>query len=268
MPAALTFLARKSSSRVIVHCHGTDPKYNIKHFIAKRLFAPVIDIFSTDCCACSLAAAKCKYNKRSLKRLILLNNGIDLTRFKSDDSKRQEYRRIIGASDNEKIIGHVARFDKNKNQSFLVELLCDILKKDSSYKLLLVGDGITLPDIKSLINKFHLNDKVILTGNVSNVQDYMQAMDLFAFPSKHEGLGIVGIEAQACGLPCVFSTGVPSEAKITDNVEFISLADKSKWIETIERMITVPKADNAEQIREAGYDINDTAEKLKNLYLN
>ena len=92
-------------------------------------------------------------------------------------------------------------------------------------------------------------------------------MDIFILPSKYEGLGMAGIEAQACGLPCIFSTGVPIEAKLTENVEFIPLEDKEKWIEAIERMIIVPKADNTEQIRKAGYDIKETAQKLKEIYL-
>ena len=153
------------------------------------------------------------------------------------------------------------------SHSFIIDFFSELYKKSDNYKLLLVGEGELKENVLSRVTELMLTDSVVFTGNVSNVQDYMQAMDLFVLPSLFEGLGIVGIEAQACGLPCVFSTGVPEEAKLTENVEYISL-DKNKWIETIEKMIVLSKTDNTEKIRASGYDIVETAKKLENIYLN
>ena len=166
------------------------------------------------------------------------------------------------------VIGHVGRFSKEKNHDYLIDIFFEIQKKDNRYKLLLLGDGALKDSLKLKAEKSGLSDSVVFTGNVSNVQDYMQAMDLFVLPSEYEGLGIVGIEAQACGLPCVFSTGVPEEAKLTENVKFVPLEDKDKWVATIKKMIKLPKLDNTEKIREAGYDINETAKQLESIYLS
>lgn len=260
--------AQKSGKKIIVHSHSTSKKKrSLKHLVAKALFNPVINAVPDIYCACSVAAGKSKFSKKNMKKLLVLKNGIDTVLFGIDDLKRTEYRRKLGFKDGDRVIGHVGRFAFQKNHEFIIDLFAELHKKSNRYKLLLIGDGELRQSIEEKVNKAGLTDSVIFTGNVNNVQDYMQAMDLFILPSLFEGLGIVGIEAQACGVPCVFSTGVPVEAKLTENVEFIPLEDKTKWIETIGRMILIPKSDNARQIREAGYDIKAMAKFLLESFL-
>ena len=253
--------------RIIVHSHATGTAGGLKHKLIKALSVPIFFFCPTDFFACSKAAGKWKYPKSIANRkLQIIKNGIDLDLFRIDDSKRSEYRKRFNFSDKDLVIGHVGRFAEEKNHVFIIDIFKELHKKDNKYKLLLVGDGELKESIQARVAKAGLTDSVIFTGSVNNVQDYMQAMDLFILPSLFEGLGIVGIEAQACGLPCIFSTGVPDEAKLTDNVEFVSLEDKDEWINTIERMISLPKSDNTEQIRAAGYDIKETAKKLEGIY--
>lgn len=134
--------------------------------------------------------------------------------------------------------------------------------------MLLVGDGELAEDIKQQVESKGLRDVVIFTGNVDNVQDYYQAMDCFLLPSLYEGLGIVAVEAQAAGLACVLSTGVPEDAVIGSNVCRLDLSDPQAWVKTILSLRDTPPADNTVKIKAAGYDIEDTAAHLRGLYLS
>ena len=269
-PLAIASLSSKMNNieKIILHSHSSGLN-NVKHKIAKLLLNPLFFICPTDFIACSMAAGESKFPKFVVKnKLEIIKNGIDLDRFNINEEKRDEYRNKLGCTDDDMIIGHVGRFSDEKNHEFIIDLFSELHKKDNRYKLLLVGDGELKDSIQSKAEALGLSDFITFTGNVDNVQDYMQAIDLFILPSKYEGLGIVGVEAQACGLPCIFSTGVPEEAKLTDNVEFLSLEDKNQWIETVEKMIKMPKSDNTEIIRTSGYDIKDTARRLEEIYLS
>ena len=105
------------------------------------------------------------------------------------------------------------------------------------------------------------NIDVIFTGTVTNLQDYYQAMDLFILPSKSEGLGLVLIEAQASGLPCVASADViPKEAKITELLDYIPLGQgKEKWAE-----LCVYKANHSPTDRKAYSEVvNNTQFEIR-----
>ena len=121
-------------------------------------------------------------------------------------------------------------------------------------------------ELKRQVCEEQIEDKVIFAGAVDDVEDYLQAMDVFAFPTLFEGLGNVVIEAQTAGLKCICSTGVPKETQLTRNIEYIKL-EKEKWIEAIlkykEGYVRV-KTD--EQIRKAGYDITEEIKKLERIY--
>lgn len=254
------------TNRVLVHSHSIGT-IGINHFLGKFLSWFVFRFSVDEYLACSLEAGKRKFPGYAVKnKLTIIKNGIDLDTYKIDTVKQAEYRRFLGVKDDEILIGHVGRFDDGKNHKFIIELFFELRKKSTKYKLLLLGDGPLVDEIKAKVKEYEVEDSVIFTGNVDNVFDYLQAMDVFLFPSKFEGLGIALVEAQACGIPAITSTGVPKEAKLTDYVEFISLEDKQRWIDTIEYFSQLPKTDNTEIIRSAGYDIKSTAELIKNVF--
>ncbi len=253
--------------KIIVHSHNSNIKESLKHIVVKTVCFPLLRYCPTDYCACSKTAGIWKFPKKIVdKKLVVLKNGIDLDTYNINENIRNEYRQKLNLKSEDAVIGHIGRFTEQKNHKFLIELFAEIKKKSDKYKLLLVGDGEFSDEIRTKVKNEGIEDSVIFTGNVNNVQDYMQAMDVFVLPSLFEGLPIVGVEAQASGLPTIFSTGVTEEAKLTDNVEYISLDDKKKWIETIERFSALPKADNAEKIRAAGYDIKSTAQIVREMY--
>ena len=136
--------------------------------------------------------------------------------------------------------------------------------------MLLVGDGEDREKLETQLNELNLTDKVILTGNVTNVQDYLQVMDVFVLPSRFEGFPIVAVEAQNAGLPVVLSDTITPDVKLTDDTIFLSLKDTmgSVWTEEILRFKNYEREDGSKKIKRAGYDIKSTAETVRILYLS
>ncbi len=98
------------------------------------------------------------------------------------------------------------------------------------------------------------------------MEDYLQAMDVFLFPSRFEGLGIAAVEAQASGLPAIASEAVPGDAGITENTVFLSTDSPEKWAEKAAEFAKLPRRDNREIIRKKGFDIMSTSKEIKDLY--
>lgn len=254
--------------RILVHSHSTGIP-SVKHTIIKTVFGFVIKTCATDFLACSMDAGRTKYPKEIVEnKLLILKNGIPISAYRRDEIKRSEIRKQLGIPDDRFVLGHVGRFSAEKNHHFLVEVFSQIHKELPDSKLLLVGDGELAADIEKQVESKDLRGVVIFTGNVDNVQDYYQAMDCFLLPSLYEGFPFVTVEAQAAGLPCVISTGVPTDVMISSNIFRLDLSDPQAWVKTILSLRDTPPADNTEKIKAAGYDIEDTAAYLRGLYLS
>lgn len=166
------------------------------------------------------------------------------------------------------IIGHVGMFNKQKNHEFLLEIFKDIAKENSDAYLLLVGNGPDYQYINELISKHEFRERIICYGECANVYDVYSAMDVFVLPSKHEGLGIVLLEAQINGLKCIASNVVPREVSISDNIKFLSLENKQEWISEILKKDESDRNENyVKNIQKVQYyDIRKNAEDLANIY--
>lgn len=257
---------------VIVHIHSTDVDGKFRllkkvfHNGCKRAFqnAP------TEKIACSELAAKWLYDVETIEnnKYILLKNGIEINKYTFTQSIREEYREKVGWN-NKKIIINIGRMEEQKNQLFLLKVFNEILKKDDDYRLIIIGKGSLEKRILDKISELKINDMVKVVPYTDDVEKYLWASDLFLLPSLSEGLGIVVIEAQAAGLPTIVSNGVPKEAFVTDLISSISLDESEKeWAEKIININLNNKRDEnyAQSVKDAGYDIKDTAEKLLKLY--
>lgn len=165
------------------------------------------------------------------------------------------------------MLGFVGRFSNEINVGFLIETFNKLLSIDNNYLLMLVGDGVEKDMIKEMIDKFNLKDKVIFAGVRNNIDFMMSAFDTLLFPSIYEGLPIVLIEAQSSGLPCLVSTGISKDAKITSLVTILNLSSE-KWIDQI---IQSKKCENrknyAEIVMNSEYDLKFTVKEMEDLYL-
>ena len=258
--------ARKSGiAKVIVHSHASGIE-SLKHKIIRFVFGFMLRKNVTDFLACSEEAGVMKYSSDVVrKKLVVIKNGIDIDKYKYNAAKRERIREELGLEKNF-VLGHVGRFSEEKNHEYLVDVFDKIYKQILNSKLLLVGDGELQVKIQDKVKELGLEASVIFVGNVDNVQDYYQAMDVFVFPSRCEGLPFVTVEAQTAGLPCVISKGAPETVKLTDNVFRIDLADKQSWIDKIVALRNVRRSNDSESVRKAGYDIRDTAEQIRELY--
>ena len=177
---------------------------------------------STKLVACGEATGKKEYKG---KDYTLLYNAIDLEKFKFNSESRVKIRNKYCISDNHIVLGHIGRFISIKNHKFLLEILSEIVKKDSNYVLMLIGDGELKEEIEKAVKKMHLENNVRFVGVVANANEYYSAMDAFLLPSLFEGLPMVGIEAQTSGLNCLFSNNI-DEKVIIDNIELSNKYDR------------------------------------------
>lgn len=253
----------------IYHSHSAyvEGKSFIKLFIYS-IMRRKITSWATNYLACSKLAANWMFEKKLIdsNKVQVVNNGIILDKFAYDEKIRNEYRKEFNVED-KKVIGHVARFKDQKNHTFLIDIMEELVKKDSNYVLWLIGKGDLEQEIKEKVSRLNLEDNVKFLGVRDDVNKLMQAMDIFVLPSIYEGLPVVGIEAQASGLKCLFSNKITDEVIVTDKCKSIEL-NKEMWVsELLEYDNLENKRNCTKEIKEAGYDMEKTVQDLYMLYL-
>ena len=260
----------------IIHAHnGAFALYSL--YCAKKNKIP-IKIFCksklkkniTNKWACGNQAVKFYYGNDVFKNgdYTIIHNAINLNKFIYNIEIRNKIRNNYNFKNDNIVIGHVGRFSPIKNHPFLIKIFSNLLLKNEKYRLVLIGDGEDENKIKKMVDNLKLQDKVLFLGNIEN--EWYQAFDLFILPSINEGLPVVGIEAQASGLPCVFSKTVPQEIDVTGNCTFIDLNDNVNiWIDNIEKVVsTFKRKDTSHLLSKNGYDISQETKKLEKLYLD
>lgn len=253
----------------VAHAHSQLlEKRNLKTRIYEAIMRFLILTCSTDLVSCGKAAGERLYGKKVFKKKgQLILNGTDCKSFAYSEEKRKMIRAELGLGD-AFIIGHAGHLAPVKNQSFLIELMPDILKKNPNAFLLLLGNGPDKAMLEQKIAELQLEENVIMTGNVRNVADYLSATDVFAFPSLYEGMPLTLIEAQANGLPTLVSENITQQLMITDLISNKNISQgAAKWAEFINNDAKQRRF-YTDKIREAGFDIRTEAERLQNIYLN
>lgn len=247
----------------IAHAHSTSQDKNVKYLL-KLFYRNQISNYATRLMACGTEAGDWMFGGENFK---ILNNAIDAKRYVYDRDVRDRMRTKFGIKSNEFVVGHVGRFSPPKNHEFLVDVFAEISKQRPS-KLLLVGDGSLRSNIEQKVKRLGLEAAVIFTGRRSDVANLLQAMDVFVFPSVYEGLGMATIEAQAAGLPCFVSNGVPMECDLTGLVRQIPLSMSAKaWAHEVIGAQNIERHNTYDTIKAKGYDIINNAEKLQDFYL-
>ena len=205
-------------------------------------------------------------------RFICAKNGISVKEFKFNSEARSDFRKKYNIGDDTIVVGHVGRFERAKNHSFIIKVFCIFHKNHPNSILLLVGDGTLKSDIKKLVDTFELTSSVIFLDKTSAIANAMMAMDVFVMPSLAEGLGIVAIEAQTTGLPIVVSNGVPSEAHVTDRCCALSLdMPPIVWSEKLYELLSIScesRLAYSKRVYDKGYDIKTVSEQMMHIFLD
>lgn len=256
----------------IAHSHSTTNKKEKSKNLMKQLLRPFSKVFATDYMCCSELAGRWLFGDKEYDKgnVYLLNNAIDLDKFKYDETVRKEKRKELNIDDDTLVIGHVGRFVEQKNHRFLIDIFNEVHKQNENSILLLVGQGPLMEEIKEKVKSLGIEDCVKFLGQRNDINELYQVMDLFLFPSLYEGLGMVAVEAQVSGLPCVVSTEIPEIAKVTEKITFINLENKIEiWTEIIFKYL---KNINRKNINFTNgikkYDIIKETTKLEKKYLN
>lgn len=262
--------AKRYGAYTIAHSHNTKSQRfwqsKIYYLLSHRVIH-IADFFM----ACSIQAGDDRFGKviTDKQNFKVINNGINVEQYKYSEERHRRLKKEFGMSD-KMVFGHVGRFSQQKNHQFLIDIFYEIQKKQDNAVLILVGRGNLEEEVRKQISNLGIEKKVLLLGVRKDIPDLMNLFDAFIFPSFFEGFGIVGIEAQATGLPCFFSDGIVKEAVVTDNVYVYSLKlEASIWARNILKELKgFRREDKSKRVRDAGFDIKNTSEEIEKFYLS
>ena len=249
---------------IILHSHNSQGMHPGLH----KIFRKALGAMKIERYACSREAAEWMFGKKCVKKnqVHIVKNGIVPEEFAFSEAGRKAKRKELNIED-KVTIGHIGRFAKQKNHEFLLGIFKEFVKLEKNAVLLLIGDGELRPFIQKKAEELGVLEKVKFLGIREDIKELLWAMDVFVFPSLYEGLGISAVEAQAAGLPCLLSTGVPTECKMTDDVEFLSLEVSAEvWAEQMRKICKQGHLNTERAINRAGYNINETVQFLENNY--
>ena len=252
----------------VCHAHSSSSGHGLEGFVRWGLGVWLKRV-ATDFMSCGEGATICWYGENYLQKAKIVPNAVDMDKYGFDVSVRQTKRDLLRLSADDCVLGMVSRFHPVKNHLFALDVLADLKQRECNTKLLFVGDGGLRSAREEKIVTLGLQNDVILAGLVSDVPNYLQAMDVVLMPSLNEGLPVSLIEAQANGLSVVASQGVPHEVDVTGNVMFLPLEVKV-WADYLTtKMTQTVKRDSeaVEKVRRAGYDIKTASKQLGNWYL-
>lgn len=235
---------------------GGQIKSLLPHKIGQMLWMKYVDTMI----APSDLAAKYTFGEKNYKdgRVYKLNNGLDLNAYRFDIEKRKMIRMKYNIPKDATVLGHVGRFAKQKNHTFLIQVFASYIQKHPDAYLMLIGDGDLRADIERQVANFGLTERTIFVGQTDEISAYLAAMDVFVFPSLYEGMPNTVIEAQASGLPCVISNTITKEANVTGNVSYLAIDQAERWGDFIAE-INLERRKNVEM---SAYDIKEVVKRF------
>lgn len=200
----------------------------------------------------------------NINNTAVIKNGIDFNHFVNVEESKESIRKTLNIPDNSYVIGQVGRFTYQKNPEFTLNIFKQLLEKRPDSYLLMIGRGKQEKMIRDMIRNLDIEDHVLILKNRDDIPRLLKALDVFIFPSRFEGLGIVLIEAQVVGLPCVISDNIPKQAYQSPNITCLSLEEKPEvWVDSLlNPQGNISSWGNIEE-----YDMNKEIKNLEALYL-
>lgn len=249
----------------IAHSHNTAlrksrtrPVKLLVHQAAKEVFAGS----ATDLWACSRQAAQFMFPSRVLKGkgFQFIPNGIDTDRFRFNAAVREKVRKELGVQ-GQYVMGHIGRLCYQKNQDFLLDVFYEVMKRRPESILLLVGEGPDRSALEEKAGRLGIADNVIFYGTSDRVERLLWAMDVFVMPSRFEGLPVTAVEAQASGLPCLFSKEITEECRLSHGTIFLSM--KGGPVYWAEILLKFQRSDSVFVPFNGDFEIRMVAKRIK-----
>lgn len=261
--AAMFYLAsaKKYGIKVrILHSHNSQGADGVIKRMRNSVMNRMGINLATDYVACSHMAAEYLFGEK--RKTHILYNAINIDRYGYREDVREKLRERYDVKD-KLVVGHIGRFQAQKNHKFILDIVETVT--DDRICFLLLGDGPLREYIEQEAQRRRLADRIIFAGSVKNAEDYYQMMDVFILPSLYEGLPVVGVEAQAAGLPCLMSDAITEEVSLSQNIRFLPIDDVGIWIRNIQD-IDKSRKDNRDRIVSRGFAIESEAKNLFDMY--
>lgn len=259
------YLAAKKAhiKKIVVHSHssGINGHHHKINYLMHILAKPIVKSAKYKC-ACSDVAAQWMFD--TTNGVTIIRNGVDVPKFSFNSAEREKIRESHGI-ENKIVIGSVSDFSYQKNPEFIFELL-KRFKNNDKYVFLLVGNRPSGCLLKELVDKDKSIKNVLFAGAVTNVQDYLSAMDVFILPSRFEGLPMCALEAQVNGLYTIISDKVSEETKCSKHFDRLPL-DAKVWEDKIKAIdFGYDRADQALFLDEDNASSSNMADEFKRIY--
>lgn len=260
----------------ICHSHNTrwECTKTVKEKVLFNILKKMAILFSNKYVACGEDAAKFLYGDTNMKKkdIFILNNGIDIDSFITDEDDIKRLKRELLIKNNDLIIGHIGRFYEQKNHRFIIKLSCALHKKDINFKILLIGEGPLKESIINEVKEHKLEDKVLFLGKRTDVPLLFNVFDVFLLPSLYEGLPLVLVEAQAAKVNSIVASTVTKEVDLgLDLVDFLDIEDNiDLWVELLVKRSKNRHLNKSKDVYETltarGYNVSKNIDDLYYLY--
>lgn len=264
----LTFFLRPLSKRYgiknfIVHCHAT--KYSDKFIssIRNAILCFPIKFMDINRVACSELAGNFLYGTN--KKFFVVRNAIDIEKFSYCEQERMRIRDKLLIND-KLVIGHIGRFEKQKNHKFIIKIFKSILDENKNAILILIGEGHLKSEVERIVNHYGISENVIFIGRTEKIKEFLSAFDVFILPSIYEGFPVSAIEAQANGLRCFLSDKITEEAVLSKNIIRLPIKNEILWSKEIIKYKNSYKHENISDRLKKEFDIKITVKKLEHFY--
>lgn len=257
---------RRGIPVIIAHAHNAKMDKDKKllfRLMWKRRMRKSINAYFT----CGKEAAENLFGRNLAHHSYQMNNAVEVEDFQFNQEVREKKRKELQAEETINLV-NIGRFNTQKNQSFLLEVFAELIKRNKKYKLFLVGQGELESQLREKAKQLQIEQDVEFLGLRNDVPELLQAMDIFLFPSLHEGFSVAFVESQTTDIKAVISDGVPTESiLIPENVTVIPLKNSAQqWAEKIAEINNFERKNVADLIKEKGYDIKENAQKLEKKY--
>lgn len=257
-------IALDCGCKVIVHSRNAGAISSFKSKILHKVNYYRLPKKKIRCAAVSDLAGKWMFGEQS--SFVVLNNGLDVEKYKFSESSREKIRKELNL-ENHEVILHTGAFRTQKNHTFLIDLFNAYLKKNATAVLILVGEGSLKESIQEKVEKLGIGNSVIFTGVRRDIPELLSAADKFLFPSFYEGFPNALIEAEASGLYCICSDTITTQVRIPEQCRYISLnAPIAEWVKELNNTPNYNRMNSGEWIKKMGLDIDTEMERLYQLY--
>ena len=264
----LRFAKRAGVPVRIIHSHNTGNQQDIGknrglfHRMSERINRKNLDCYATHLLACSEEAGRWMFGRRPFT---VIRNGIDIEKFRYRTESRTTIREQYGFGEN-LLVGVIGRLSAQKNPEYALRILEALFRMEPSARAFFAGDGLLRRDMMESADRAGIENRVLFTGTVDNIPEWMSAADVLLMPSLFEGFPFTLVEAQTSGLPCVVSSAISQEADLTGLIHFVEpYASAEEWTEELLKCAKQKRTDCTDKIIAAGYSARHTAEQVKEI---